>query len=511
MTGDAEPDLKPSAQDAEDGARGAAARVARNTSVRAAGELLGKFASLVLIVVLAREEGPAGLGVLVFALAWCELATAPIEMGFDRYFLRRVAQDRAELQRGYFNVITLKLGRAVPVVAASWLLVWALGYDADTRVAVFVLTGAFLLDSFSYTTFAAFNAVERGDLVGLTLVVQRFISGGVGVTLVLLGFGVVAVTFAYLGASMIAFAFAVALLARHVERPRAVRPRGPRRELRRQSIPFAAQELLAAGIARLDAVLLSLLATQSVVGLYGAGYRLLEATLFIPTALQGAFAAMFTYLSDRTEPTIRAAFGRSLKLALALLTPCAIPLAVLPADILELFFGAEFRQADTALRLLAPTVVLLGIVLLSGSLIASRLDPRKLVVYFGIALVVNVAMNLALIPPLDEAGAALAMLVTEISFAVLTLRISLKEVGGLDVTETLGAPVVAGAAMAGALLLLAGTLPLALAAGVLAYVVVFALAERRLARADFDFMVEMLRSRLPSSLEARLPRHQEGG
>ena len=463
------------------------------------------------MVLLAREEGPAGLGVLVFALAWCELATAPIEMGFDRYFLRRIAQDRAELERGYFNVLTLKLGRAVPVVAASWLLVWAIGYDFDTRVAVFVLTGALLLDSFSYTTFAAFNAVERGDLVGLTLVVQRIVSGGVGATLVLLGYGVVAVTFVYLGASLIAFVLAVALLARHVERPRAVRPPGPRRELRRQSIPFAAQELLSAGIARLDAVLLSLLATQTTVGLYGAAYRLLEATLFVPSALQGSFAAMFTYLNADTEPTIRAAFGRAQKIALVLLTPCAVPLAVVPGPILELFYGAEFREAELALRLLAPTVVLLGVVLLAGSLIASRLDPRKLVVYFAVALVVNVAMNLALIPVLDEAGAALAMLVTELAFAVLTLRLSLKEVGGIDVVETLAAPVIGGVAMAGTLFLLADLLPLALAAGAVAYVAAFAIAERRLARADFDFMVEMLRARLPSSLGARLPRPQAGG
>jgi O-antigen/teichoic acid export membrane protein len=504
--------LEPPGRSAEGGAHGAAGRVVRNTTLRAVGELVGKFASLALLAVLAREEGPAGLGVLVFALAWCELATAPIEMGFDRYFLRRVAADRAEFQGGYFNVITLKLARAMPVVAVSWLLVWALGYDEDTRLAVFVLTGAFLLDSFSYTTFAAFNAVERGDLVGLTLMVQRLLSGAVGVTLVLIGFGVVAVTFAYLGAALIAFALAVGLLARHVERPRAVRPPGPRRELRRRSIPFAAQELLAVGIARLDAVLLSLLATQSVVGLYGAAYRLLEATLFIPTALQGAFAAMFTYLDDRSEPTIRTAFGRSIKLALALLTPCAVPLAVLPADILELFFGGDFRQAELALRLLAPTVVLLGIVLLAGSLIASRLDPRRLVVVFGVALVVNVAMNAALIPPLEEAGAALAMLVTEVTFAVLTLRISLKAVGGMDVTATLAAPVIGGAAMAAVLVLLAGTLPLALIAGGAAYLTAFALAEWRLARSDFDFMVEMLRSRLPSSLGARLPtQQQEGG
>ncbi|MEA2481179.1 MAG: hypothetical protein QOJ07_3101 [Thermoleophilaceae bacterium] len=485
----------------DDGAaRGAARRVARNAGVRAVSELVGKFASLALMAVLARREGPSGLGVLVFAIAWCEVATAPVEMGFDRYLLRRVAADRADLDRSFFNVVTLKLARAVPAVAISWALILALDYSSQTRIAVFVLTGSFLLDSLSYTAFASFNAVERGDLVGLTLVVQRLASGAAGVALLLSGFGVVAVAFAYLGASSIAFACALVLMARHIGMPRRELPPGPRRELRRQSLPFAAQELLSVGIARIDAILLSALASQAVVGYYGAAYRLLEATLFIPTALQGAFAAMYTYLDERTEPTINAVFARSMKLTLALLVPCAVPLAVLPGQLLSLFFGGSFDSAVTPLRLLAPTVVVLGIVLLTGSLITSRLDPRVLIRCFAVALVVNIALNLALIPSLGATGAAAAMLATEFAFAVLTLHLSVKAVGAIDPVSTCLGSIVAGAAMAGVMAALAGTLALAIPAGGIAYVVVFALVERRFAPADLEFVTGLVRGRMPRRL-----------
>src|SRR3954468_5446756 len=97
-----------------DAARRAAARVARNTAVRFVADILGKIASLALFTVLAHEVGPAGVGVLVFALAWSELAVTPIDMGLDRYFLRRVAVERAELDARFFNVIALKLSRAMP-------------------------------------------------------------------------------------------------------------------------------------------------------------------------------------------------------------------------------------------------------------------------------------------------------------------------------------------------------------------------------------------------------------
>jgi O-antigen/teichoic acid export membrane protein len=479
------------------GAQGAAGRVARNTGVRATAELIGKFSSLALMAVLARQEGAEGLGILVFAFAWSEITTTPIQMGFDRYLLRRVAADRADLERYLANTFRLKLGRTVPVIAVSWTLVLLLGYDGDTRAAVFLMTFAFLLDSFSYSLFSVFNGVERGDLIGIMIVVQRLVSGGTGVAVLLAGFGVVTVAAVYVAAAALAFGIGVWLVARRVGLPRIVFPREPRRDLRRKSIPFAAQEVLSSGLARIDAVLLSLLATQAVVGLYGAAYRLLEATLFIPIALQGAFAAMFTYLDDRSDPTISAAFSRSIKLALTLLLPCAVPLAVLPGPLLTLFFGGGFEESVTAMRILAPVVVLLGLVLLSVSLISSRLNPRMLVTYFAITLVVNVAVNVALIPSLGQTGAAIGMLAAEIVLCVLALGTSVRAVGGVRLSPTAGGPALAAGAMAAVLLLLEGLSLLALPVGGAVYVAVLAAAERRLAPADLDFAVAMVRSRLP--------------
>jgi O-antigen/teichoic acid export membrane protein len=485
------------------GADGAARRVARNTAARAAAELVGKFASLALIAVLAREEGPAAVGVLVFALAWAELSMAPVEMGFDRLLLRLVARDHASLEGSFFNVLVLKLARAALVIPVSGVLVWVLDYDGDTLAAVGLLTFAFLLDTLSYTVFTTFNAVERGDLVGLALAAQRLTAAAIGVTAVFAGYGVVVVAGAYLCGSIVGFGVGMALLARAVGLPRRVLPADTRRDLRVRSRPFAGQELLSIGVSRIDVLLLSALASQTVVGYYGAAYRLLEATLFIPTALQGAFVAMYTYLGHDSEPTIRATFQRSIKLLLVLLVPCAVAFLVLPGPLLELLFGDEFGPAADALRLLGPTVVLLGVVLLAQSLMSSRLAPRRLVVYYAIALLVNVAACLLLIPSLDETGAALAMLVTELVLAVLTVHACLVEVGGIDVAATLGGPIAGAVAMAAVLVALQSLLIVALIAGTLVYGVVLIAVDRHLAPADVGFLATAARRRLPDRLFAR--------
>ncbi len=479
-----------------DATRGAAKRVARNTAARASAEFVTKFASLALMAVLTRKAGAVGLGAFVFAIAWAEVTVAPVDMGFDRYFLRRIARDRAELDRCFFNIWTLKLIRAVPVLAASFGILWLVSASPTTRYASVLMTFAWLLDGLSFTILSAFNGVERGDLVGATLAVQRATSGVLGAALLLAGYRVVTVAGVYVFASAVALSLATFLLARNVKLPARTLPRGPRRELRRASLPYAGQELLATGITRLDTLLLAAFATQAVVGYYGAAYRLLEATLFISTALMGAFAAMYTYLTESTVPTIQAVFQRSIKLLLILLMPPAVALGVLPGHILHLLFGKGFEPAITPLRLLAPTTVLLGVVMLSGSLVTSRLDPRILLRFFALVLVVNLAVNLALIPWLGATGAATAMLATEGVFAALTLRVSVREVGPLSLPRTVGAPLIASAVMAATLTALHAHVLVALAAGVLVYVLALAVAERRLAPEDYAFLTGALRNRL---------------
>ena len=66
---------------------------------------------------------------------------------------------------------------------------------------------------------------------------------------------------------------------------------------------------------KVDAVILALMTTEAAVGLYGAAYRVFEATWSSPTRSSRAFSAMYVYLERDTEPTIHGTFSRSIKLA----------------------------------------------------------------------------------------------------------------------------------------------------------------------------------------------------
>jgi O-antigen/teichoic acid export membrane protein len=484
-----------------DAVEAASARAAKNTVVRAAGEIVGKLGSLVVFAVLARETGPVGVGVYVFALAWGEVAMAPVGLGIDRYLLRRISADRSTLPGFVWNAFYLKLARGIPVVALSVALAFVIPLSDNQRAAVAIITVGMLLDTLARTLLYVFNAFERAELAAAIVTTEKTVAAALGLAALIAGYGVVAVAVAFAAGTASKLALAFLLLFTKIHRPAWALPREPRRELRRRSLPFTVEDIFGLVLSRIDVLLLSALATGAIVGIYGSAYRLIDSTTFIVVALTGAFTAMYTYLGPDTVPTLQSVYQRSIKLTLTLLLPIAVAFAVLAEPICRVFFGDDLASAGNSLRLLAPVVVLFGVIVMSTNLIVSRSDPMLVVKVVALVAIVNVALNLALIPSLEDEGAALAMLVSEVVYVGLALRIAVPLAGGLHWGSTLSAPLAAAAVMALVMLPLDGLLIVALAAGAITYAAAFAAVEAVVDPSDLRFVTSMAARLLPGRRE----------
>lgn len=471
-------------------------RAAKNTAVRASAEIVGKLGSLVLFAVLAREVGDARLGIFVFGLAWAEVAMTPVGLGIDQYLLRTVAGDRSRVESHFWNAVALKLLRGIPVVIGSAVLVRLLDYPTETELTVSILTLGLLFDTMARSPVKVFEAFERNELTAAGIVVQRLLAAALGLAVLVAGFGVVAVSITYSLGGVVRFALSMHLLRTRLIWPRMAFPKPERTEIRKRSLTFTAQDIFGLVLARADVLLLSALATNAVVGLYGSAYRLFEATTFVNVALAGAVSAMFTYLSHDTSPTLGAVFERSVKLCVALLLPIALTFGLLAEPLCRALFGPEFLEAARPLRLLAPVVVLFGLMVLASTLVLLRSNPRRMVYTVAVASVVNIGLNLALVPSLEDVGAATAMLGSMVVYTAIAMSLAVLEVGRIDWISMLAAPALAGAAMAVPLLLLGGPWPLAVLSAGAVYLAVYAATDRIVAPDDLRFVVGLARRRL---------------
>jgi len=313
-----------------------------------------------------------------------------------------------------------------------------------------------------------------------------------------MGRGLVAVALVFSFGSLIHLVLSVVFLARAIRLPRVRIARGRWREITAASFPWAVQDVFIVLLFKLDAVLLSALAAESAVGRYGAAYRLLESTLFVSYAINGAVVAMYTYLTRDSEPSVGAVFGRSIKLALVVLVPIAVTLGILAEAVSKLVFGPDLADAGDSLRLLAPVVVLLSVVTLSTTLIVSQRTAGTMMRISAVMVALNVVLNLVLIPPHEDVGAAVAMLITEGAFALVVLLLAGRIVGGVTWSTVLAGPGLAGGVMAALMIALRDTPALAVLAGGGAYLLVLAAWERARNPGDLAFLARIVRRRLPA-------------
>jgi O-antigen/teichoic acid export membrane protein len=490
--------IAPPAQPSNSSAVEVGRRAVTNTLLRSGGELIGRLASLLLFAVTARIVGESGLGAFVFAVAYLGFVMVVVDLGCDRLLLLAIARDRTAGDRLFFNMLWLKLALAVPLIGASLALLPLLGYSHTFQATTWALAPGVFSDSVARMQLAVFLGHERSGPPSLADMIQRVLSAAFGIAALEAGWGVVAVAAGYSIGSTIGVVIGFVLLARTIGLPEHKLTPRRWRSLALQSIPFASQDAFSVLLSRMDTLILSLLAAEAIVGSYGAAYRLFESTFLITYALVGAFSAMYAYLGHDTHPTVGFMFQRSIKFALVLLVPIAVFMAALADPICRDIYGAGFASSATPLRILAPATVLLGVVSLATSLLLSREPARRMVPVTAAIVVFNLVLNVVLIPPYGDSGAAIAMLASEVVFAVWVMSRAARVVGGIDWLATLAGPLAGGAVMAvAAVLLLTVNLPLAIAGGVLGYLLGLVIVERAISPDDLRLMADMVRRRLP--------------
>jgi len=263
----------------------------------------------------------------------------------------------------------------------------------------------------------------------------------------------------------------------------------------RTSIPLGVLSLLGTISFRTSVVILGLIAAGSAeVGEYGAAYRLVEATLFIPTSFNVAVLPWFSRQDGQGAIPIARGFEMAIKTVSALVLPLGLAFALFAQPLVETLYGPDYAGAVEPLRILAIVTVLWGVNSTLVTVLVSRNRPGLYTIPALIALVPNVVLSALLIPPHGATGAAIAAAAAAACVTGLAVPRTARVLGRVSWARVAFAPLAAATAMAGCAAAL-GPLPWVATAvtSVLAYGVTFLLVERAFAPNDFAYYALALR------------------
>lgn len=486
--------------------RTASGRVARNAAVRTFGEVVAKGASVVFFVVMARKLGERGFGDFMFALSFMTVLLVASGFGTEDLLAREVSRRRDRVHDYLSNVVAVKAVTTVAIFAIAVAIVNIADYSSDVRLTVYLVGAGVALENFGRTWGSVFQAFERQEFISAVLILQRVLTAAVGIAILLSGGGLVAASVVFLAGAFVAFVVGAWALPRFVVRPRIAIDRSRWWPLIKAGFPIGLSALLFSVLIRFDQTLLSFLAEggNREVGFYAAAFRLIEATLFVSWSFNAAMLPWLSRHKSTTGGEVARGYEFGLKVLTAVLLPVALLFALLAGPLIDLLYGERFADAVPSLQLLGTMTVFFGINQFAGSVLIARDRPglfSKLLL--GIT-VLNVGLNVALIPTLGATGAATSALVSGAVLAAAGMVVLHRLLGGTNLVRSFASPLVAGGAMA-AVIVLSG-LPAVPAAvlGSLAYVGVLVSVERLAHPQD----LELLTAAVARALD-RVPRGEE--
>lgn len=200
----------------------------------------------------------------------------------------------------------------------------------------------------------------------------------------------------------------------------------------KKSFPYALVTLLMACYYRMDSVMLERMlpsgtgAMQS--GIYASAFRLLDTLAMIGYLFAVILLPLFSKMLKQKEdvvPIVRTSFS-----LLFLFSVSAVVILYVYRDpLIHLFYPAIAESSIPVFRLIIFGLIPISMNYLFGTLLTANGSMKQLNIIASIGIVINVTVNLLLIPRMQACGSAVASLCTQLLVSVLQFVFAMRIIG----------------------------------------------------------------------------------
>ena len=193
-----------------------------------------------------------------------------------------------------------------------------------------------------------------------------------------------------------------------------------------KSAPFALLVLLMASYNRIDPILLSRMAGNAEAGVYAGAFRLLDALTMICYLVSVPLLPVFSRLCREDRSQI-AGITRIVFLPMMLFAVgSAVACSLLAEPLMQLLYHGNRALYVPVFRVIIFGIIPISLTYIFGTLLTAGGYLRQLNIFAAASLLLNVAVNLVMIPRLGAVGSAWASLTAQSFMAVAQLLLAIR-------------------------------------------------------------------------------------
>jgi O-antigen/teichoic acid export membrane protein len=388
-------------------------RLFSNTALAFVGNLVVKIGNSLLFIMVGRLLGPSDAGVFNLGVTYLTITLALSDWGLHELLIREVAPRREESGRYLINYLVMRfLLAVVAYLALLGLLQFVLPYQPETKTVIRLLALAVFPEAIFVLCQSLFFAHERL----LTPTAAAFVNSGfklsVGLWLLSQTESVENIVWVIPVGSLLSLLVFIPGLIRLFRRV-------PQTIAGRLDIQFSLNQLRdAPGFIlislfltldfQLDTFLISLYLTEADIGLYGAAQTIVLGFWLMAAAIRTTIYPLMARAYKEKPAQLGAIYRQSHQYLLLIVLPIAAGITLLAGPIVRLVYGDNFEATIPALQIMIWAVVFAFTNVPNARLILVHNRQQAAGWMTGISMVVNVVLNLLLIPRYGIVGAAVS-------------------------------------------------------------------------------------------------------
>lgn len=394
----------------------------KNITWLAASELFSKAVGFILVILITRYLGVEGYGQYTFAMSFVMFFAFLADFGFGPYLTREISKKPDQTER----LVNSIFGAKVLFVLLAYLLILAslpFLHKPGPILALVAIAGFNItLNSFQVFFKAIFQGHEQMKYESFSRFWEKIIWFVATILVILFDLGIhwlIIAAIAGTGAKLIASS---RFLKHFLSLRLSFGPKAWKFAIK-ESVFFTLINFFFILYFKIDAVMLSFLKGDQETGLYGSAYDLIYALAFIPIFMSVTVYPVLSRFYEHASEKLAVIIPRVLKYFFLLGLPIVLFLLLFSNEIIKTMYPPRFNGAIPMFQTLS-IAFFFGFLNYPLNLFMGALHLQRIsAIAIGAAAVLNIGLNIFLIPQFGGVGAASATVITEFTLLFFSLAI----------------------------------------------------------------------------------------
>lgn len=397
----------------------------KNTFWLALASGVNKFLKLILFIYAARILGATEYGKFTFALAFLGLFIIWADLGLSQITTREFSREKAR-EKEFSAILSLKIILSLAVLVLALLGSFAITPDQIIQKVIWILLFTLLAGSFSQMIFAFLNARQKMEYQAFATIFEALVVTGAGLFILFYFPSVENLSYSYLFAALITLIFILIFFHFKIQSISLSWDKSIWKRFLKMSWPLALVGVSASIHNQIDSVMMGYLGQITQTGWYNAAYRIVAVTLGPLGLISTSFFPVLSSVFKQSQEKLQRVWNYYIEIIIFLSVPLIIGGITLAPGIIDFIYDSSYLPSVFVFQIL---IVMAGIIFLYTPfynllIVFEQQDRFFWAVLFG--AIINVVLNLILIPRFSLYGAAFATVITHFLIFSLLLKFTLK-------------------------------------------------------------------------------------